>query len=78
MNLLNRLFGSRKPALNKPVVKSTLVCIYRGKIYDVESRYNELLRRNVDIISTAITQDYTSYGYTDTFVLVVTYKPNGL
>jgi hypothetical protein len=76
MKLLKWLFGGRKPALTTHAVKSSLVCIYRGKIYDVESRYNKLLSRNVEIVSTTITQDYTAYGQTETFVLVVTYKPN--
>lgn len=68
----------KSKALNKHNVISSLVCIYRGKIHDVEHKYNELLRQNVEIVSTAITQDYTSYGWTETFVLVVTYKPNCL
>lgn len=56
------------------MAKKTLVRIFKGTIGSIETQYNEFLSKNVKIISTTITKDYTSYGYTDTFVFVVTYN----
>lgn len=55
----------------RPILK---VQIFKGQIYSIQSQYESLLKWDIEIISTTLTKDYTSYGYTETFVLMVTYK----
>ena len=67
MNFIKRLFKQKTKTL-------TLVCFFRGKSYQIEAEYEAFLKRDVEIVSTAITKDFTKYGKEESFVLIVTYK----
>jgi hypothetical protein len=72
MKLLSRIFGSKKAES----IEKTKVAFFRGKYHDIQDSYEQFITLNyrATVISTAITKDYEKYGYTETFVFIVTYK----
>lgn len=54
--------------------KVTLSKFIHGSRYEVEDKYDELLREDIEVISTTITQDFSKFQNVEKFILVVTYK----
>lgn len=54
----------------------TAIYIYEGTTSEIRKGYTELLKQNVEIISTSVTQGYRSYDKQKQFVLMVTFKHN--
>jgi len=76
MKLLKRLFGSRKPVLNKPVVMRSNIKTYCGSKYEISRSYTDLVdKENIHITSVSITRvDYDGgRGYVDNYMIAVSY-----
>lgn len=46
----------------------------KGTLYEIQSKYDELLKSDIEIISTTIVQDFQKYGNFEQFILVITYE----
>lgn len=76
MKILKRLFGSRKPALNKPVVRRSNIKTYYGGKYEISRAYEDLVNREeIHITSISITRvDHDGgRGYVDNYMIAVSY-----
>ena len=76
MKLLKWLFGSRKPALNKPVVSGSNIKTYCGGKYEISRAYEDLVNKeNIHITSVSITRvDHDGgRGYVDNYMIAVSY-----
>jgi len=76
MNLLQRLFRSIKPTLNKPVVRRSNIKTYCGAKYEIRRAYEDLVNKeNIHITSVSITRvDHDGgRGYVDNYMIAVSY-----
>lgn len=76
MKLLKWLFGSRKPTLNKPVVRLSNIKTYCGGKYEISRAYEDLVNKeNIHITSVSITRvDHDGgRGYVDNYMIAVSY-----
>jgi hypothetical protein len=48
--------------------------LINGTRYEIDERYSKFLNEDVEIISTALSQDFSKYGHTEHFVFIITYK----
>lgn len=54
--------------------KTTKAWFIKGTLEDVEYRYAEMLKSDIEIISIAITPHFENGGHFLQFILIVTYK----
>jgi hypothetical protein len=76
MNILKRLIGSKKPALNKPAVRRSDIRTYCGSRYDIGRAYENLINREeIHITSVSITRvDHEGgKGYVDNYMIAISY-----
>lgn len=78
--LLKRLFGSGKPASNKPVTRRITrrsnIKTYCGSKYEINRAYEDLVNKeNIHITSVSITRvDHDGgKGYVDNYMIAISY-----